>query len=349
MAQAVLCGYYGKGNSGDEALLATLLQMLPQSITPLVLSGNPIETQSRYGVRSCDRNSPLQVLQALQQSQYFIWGGGSLIQDATSAWSPLYYTGLMVLAQQLGLKTIAWAQGVGPLNRSTTRWLARHTFANCTKVSVRDRGSEALLSSWNVPTLVAPDPVWALEALPVKDLLDLPAPRVAVVLRPHPLLNSTRLGNLIQALVRFQKASQTSLLLLPFQPTQDRVLAQTIQSHLPGPSQVLCLDDPRAMKGIFREVDLAIAMRYHGLIMAAAEGCRCVALSYDPKVSQLMQELRLPGWDLADLPDQSQPISQLWLEHYQHGSALPPLSIQTLLDRACLHRNLLADVLASPM
>ncbi|PZV13958.1 MAG: polysaccharide pyruvyl transferase CsaB, partial [Leptolyngbya sp.] len=33
--RAVLCGYYGLGNGGDEALLATLLQMLPPSVTPV--------------------------------------------------------------------------------------------------------------------------------------------------------------------------------------------------------------------------------------------------------------------------------------------------------------------------
>ncbi|HBE52705.1 MAG TPA: polysaccharide pyruvyl transferase CsaB, partial [Cyanobacteria bacterium UBA11369] len=37
--RAVLCGYYGKGNGGDEALLAALLQMLPEEVTPIVLSG----------------------------------------------------------------------------------------------------------------------------------------------------------------------------------------------------------------------------------------------------------------------------------------------------------------------
>ena len=45
--RAILCGYYGKGNGGDEALLATLLQMLPELVQPVVLSGNPQETRSR--------------------------------------------------------------------------------------------------------------------------------------------------------------------------------------------------------------------------------------------------------------------------------------------------------------
>ncbi|MHC5720775.1 MAG: polysaccharide pyruvyl transferase family protein, partial [Nostoc sp.] len=118
-------------------------------------------------------------------------GGGSLIQDVTSTISPFYYGALMALAQKMGLKTIAWAQGIGPLVHPQTRWLARQTFSNCTKISVRDRASAALLSDWQIPCIIAPDPVWALESKPVLGLWDLPAPRVAVTLRSHPQLTQT--------------------------------------------------------------------------------------------------------------------------------------------------------------
>jgi polysaccharide pyruvyl transferase CsaB len=343
--RAVLCGYYGKGNGGDEALLATLLQMLPSQVTPIVLSGNPDQTRDRYKVEACDRLAPKTILQALSQSEVLIWGGGSLMQDATSAASPFYYGGLMAVAQRLRLKTIAWAQGIGPLQRPLTRWLAHKTFAGCRAVSVRDRGSATLLSNWQISCILAPDPVWALDAAPVPGLWDLPAPRVAVTLRAHPQLNTTRLACLTQALIDFQTATQTCILLVPFQQSQDLAIAQSIQPQLPGPSQIFCLEDPKALKGLFRGVEMAIAMRYHGLIMAAAEGCRCFALSYDPKVSQLMAELAIPGWELAQIPDDPNSISQIWLEHYVNGDALTPEQIQSLVDRALMHRELLTEAL----
>ena len=346
--RAVLCGYYGKGNGGDEALLASLLQMLPESVTPLVLSGNPAETRKRYGVQSCDRTSALRVLKAMRHSDVFIWGGGSLIQDVTSAASPLYYAGLMGLARQMGLKTIAWAQGIGPLKRELTRRVARQSFAGCTAVSVRDQGSAALLTDWQIPFLQAPDPVWALESTPVKGLWDLPAPRVAVTLRSHPTLTPERLTNLTQALVSFQKATQACILLVPFQASQDLSIAKSIHSQLTGPNQIFSLEDPRELKGLFRGVEMAIGMRFHSLIMAAAEECRCFALSYDPKVSYLMDQLNLPGWDLAQLPEDPNLISQTWLEHYVNGDPLTRNQIQSLVDRALMHQDLLTEALFSP-
>lgn len=344
--RVVLSGYYGMGNGGDEALLAVLLQMLPASVQPLVLSGNPRQTAEQYGVETCDRKSYPAVWRALGRSDAFIWGGGSLIQDATSALSPFYYAGLMSLAQRRGLKTIAWAQGIGPLKRPPTRWLARQTFSRCVAVSVRDRASAALLSQWQVPFTLSSDPVWALQPKTLPGLWELPAPRIAVVLRSHPQLTSSRLSVLIQALVSFQKATQTFILLLPFQPTQDLAIAQIIQSRLPDVSQILVLNQPQQLMGVFNGVELAIAMRFHGLIMAAASGCRCFALSYDPKVSQLMQELQIPGWTLAEIPEESNRVCQTWLEHYANGDALSLDQIHFQIDRALIHQEMLRTVLS---
>jgi polysaccharide pyruvyl transferase CsaB len=349
--RALLSGYYGKGNGGDEALLATLLQMLPSDVTPVVLSGNPEETQNRYGIEAYERMAFPSLIKGLHSCDAFVWGGGSLIQDATSAISPFYYGGMMTVAQKMGLKSVAWAQGIGPLHRRVTRWLARQTFAGCTRVSVRDRASASLLSDWQIPHILAPDPVWALQSKPIETChgtslqRDLPAPRVAVTLRSHPQLTPTRLSHLTRALVDFQKATQTFIVLLPFQKAQDLSIAQAMQSAIKDVSQILCLEDPQLLKGVFRTVEMAIGMRLHSLIMAASEGCRCFALSYDPKVNRLMEDLDMPGWDLANLPDDPNVISKTWIEHYANGNPLSSEKIQFLVDRALIHREVLHQAL----
>lgn len=351
--RAVLCGYYGMGNGGDEALLATLLQMLPAGVTPVVLSGNPIETAQRYGVETVPRKALGPVIRALRGAEVLIWGGGSLLQDATSLQNPVYYGGLMVLAQWLGLKTIAWGQGIGPLSHPLSQGLGRYALGHCNAVSVRDNGSAAWLARWQVPGMQAPDPVWALEAAPVDGLWDLPAPRVAVALRPHPWLTEGRLDQFTQALASFQKATQTCLLLVPFQPIKDLPIAEYIQPRLPGPSHIYALDNPHQLKGLFRGVEMTLGMRLHALIMAAAEGCRCFGLSYDPKVSHLMADLDLPGFDLNPQavshrwPDSPEQMTQTWLEVYANGDPLSPEQISSRIDRALMHQDLLRDVLSS--
>ncbi|MEL6319806.1 MAG: polysaccharide pyruvyl transferase CsaB [Cyanobacteria bacterium J06626_14] len=343
--RVALCGYYGMDNAGDEALLASLLQMLPADAVPVVLSGNPSQTRARYGITACNRRSIKAVVQALQTCDAFIWGGGSLMQDATSAFSPFYYGGLMLLAQQMGLKTIAWAQGLGPLNRSTTRWITRRSLMNCHEVSVRDPGSAQLLHQWHIPNHLAPDPVWALDSTPVPGLWELPAPRIAVALRPHPDLTEKRLTCLIHALQCFQKATHVHVLLIPFQPSKDLPIAETIHAALPDQSEILLLNDPHQLKGAFKGVEMAIAMRFHGLIMAAASECRCFAISYDPKVDQLMQDVKLPGWKVADIPEDPNVICTTWLDHYANGIGLSSVQIGALSDRALIHQQLLESQL----
>lgn len=334
------------GNGGDEALLASLLQMLPSSVSPLVLSGNPAQTRDRYGVEACDRKSPLAILNALRRADALIWGGGSLMQDATSALNPFYYGGLMWVAQRMGLKTIAWAQGIGPLQRPITQAMTRTVMAGCSGLSVRDERSAQLVASWNLPFALAPDPVWALEASPVPGLWNTPAPRIAVALRPHPSLTESRIDQITKALVLFQRATNVYVLLIPFQPSRDLPIAQRIHADLPDKSSILCLDDPRQLRGAFKGVEMAIAMRFHALIMAASAECRCFAISYDPKVEQIMQALDLPGYAVEAMPADPNTLCQIWLEQYANGVGLSDTQVRSLADRALVHQELLLTHLA---
>lgn len=345
--QAVLCGYYGKGNGGDEALLVSMLEMLPPTVTPLVLSASPRETSKSYGVKSADRMNSGAVVRALRNSQFLILGGGSLFQDATSIQSSIYYGGLMGLASQFGLKTIAIAQGIGPLNQPLTRWIAKRAFIGCTAISVRDPASQALLAEWGIECALAPDPVWNLSPTPVPAIANIDRPKIAVTLRSHPQLTSARLALLTQALADLQAATDSQILLVPFQPTTDVEIAEQIRSHLTDRSQIVILSDPKQLKGLFQGVDLAIGMRYHSLIMAAAAGCKCWAISYDPKVSKLMTEIDIPGWSLAEIPTVASEIAHTWQQHLNTGIALSPKEIDRLSQAADLHRDLLGAAIAS--
>ena len=267
--RVILCGYYGQDNAGDEALLVSLLQLLPPNVEPIALSANPRITQERYGIAACPNREWGKLWQVLRSADGFIWGGGSLMQDVTSVTSPLYYAGLMWLAQQLGLKTIAWAQGIGPLRRSPIKWLTHQVLKGCDVISVRDQASAQLVQQWGLKALLAPDPVWLLQSRP-SQMTETDRPIVAVNLRPHPLLTPERLQLITQALIDFQQQTQTHLRLIPFQQSQDLAIMTAIAEQLPGNYELVYREDPRECKGLFQGVQLTIGMRLHSLIMAAA-------------------------------------------------------------------------------
>lgn len=345
MPRIFVCGYYGYGNAGDEALLATLLEQLPPCCTPIVLSGNPPATTRLHGVAACDRRHWRQVLRTLRSSDVFIWGGGSLIQDATSWRSPLYYLGLMTLAQKLGCRTLAWAQGIGPLHSPLYRWWLRQLLRRCSAVTVRDAGSAALLRQWQIPHHQGADPVWLMRA---PTALEPRHPNtIAVSLRPHPRLTPQRLATIAAALHTWQEEAGIEVLLLPFQPCQDLPLAEQLHRQLIAPqTRLLCLEDPRQIKAVLAQVGGAIAMRLHALIMAASVGCRCFALSYDPKVSHLMAEAGLPGCELAALPPGPRTLLNQWQQHWQSDE--PFLKEQGYAASAQVHQAVLADLAKTP-
>ena len=81
----LLSGYYGFSNAGDEAVCAAILQTMRSHggdprIT--VLTGDPERTQSLHGAPAVPRRK---ILDILPQADALFQGGGSLLQDATSA------------------------------------------------------------------------------------------------------------------------------------------------------------------------------------------------------------------------------------------------------------------------
>lgn len=345
--RAVLSGYYGFGNGGDEALLATLLQMLPGHVEPVVLAANPQAASRRYGVPCCDRWNLGEVVRAIAGADAFVWGGGSLLQDVSGPASVLYYGGLMTLAQALGKRTIAWAQGIGPLERTWTRSIARRVLAGCTAVSVRDRGSAELLDVWGIPFEATCDPVWALEPTACSVGSDLPAPRTAVILRPHPELTEERIRVLIGALAQLQRATGGSVLCVPFQPSTDTALASRVCAGLSGPNLLVAIDQPDKLLGLLGTVEFTVAMRLHGVLMAAAAGSAVWGLIYDPKVAYLLDQIDAPGCTLSELPTDPAKLSACWLDQYANGFPLSDIQRSSWMERARINRAVLDRTLVA--
>ncbi len=340
MKKAIICGYYGQGNAGDEALLLSLLERLPNDIEPIVLSANPILTKKNYGVKSYSRLDICRQIILLGKKDYFIWGGGSLMQDVTSIKSPLFYAGLMKLAQQKGLITLAYAQGIGPLNSPFTKWITEQVLKNCQGISVRDKGSAKLLDQWGLNYFIASDPVWALSSKKNDKLNLLSSPLIGFNIRNHSTITERKIELFTQALQKLQKETKANILLIPFQESNDLFLCEKIGETLKHNYQIINIKNPQELKGIFQEITMLIGMRLHSLIMGASEGCKCFALSYDPKVSQLMEELNIQGYELDKMPNDAHKIANDWLNVYHNSHNLCEQKREELKQSALKHQQL---------
>jgi len=291
LKRIVLSGYYGFGNIGDEAVMEGVRATLNEAgvdagIT--VLSADPERTMREHpGVESVHRYKLAPVIRAIMQADLVISGGGSLFQDATSARSTYYYLFVLRLAQVLRRRTMAYAQGVGPLNREKVRVAVAKTLNRTDVISVRDEGSKALLESIGVKreVVVAADPSFVVEPdLKKADTIITQAGLggqkiIGVSLRPwHGCEEWLRDAALITAEACDELGVRAAF--IPMQVAEDSAIGNGT-----GVPILRHGGDVRTAKGLIARCELVVGMRLHSLIFAAGAGIPFVPVIYDPKVS----------------------------------------------------------------
>lgn len=289
----VISGYYGYGNTGDEAVLAGILATFKQiglDVQVTVLSADPERTMVEHpGVESVHRYHIGSLIRVIRKADLVISGGGSLLQDVTSTRSIRYYLFILQLAQFLKKKTAIYAQGIGPLYNSKIRAAVARTLNKTDLISVRDVNSKTLLESIGVnrvPIHIAADPSFVVEAdidtadkiltesgLNAKEL-------IGVSLRPWPKPD-TWLERAAEGIRQASKELDANFVFIPMQESEDTDICASvgIGTVIHGAGGV------RAVKGIISRCSLVVGMRLHSLIFAASENVPFVPIVYDPKVS----------------------------------------------------------------
>jgi polysaccharide pyruvyl transferase CsaB len=266
-----------------------------------VLSADPGATRAEYGVQSVARTDMASVRRLLAESDLFISGGGSLLQDVTSLRSLAYYLGIIRLALAARTPVMLYAQGIGPLRRRLARTLTRVIANRVAYITVRDRESAETLRRIGVcrpPVEVTADPAFALPVTTCSrerlTAAGLPTDRPLVGLGLRPWREGAPgTADLARLVGRIHSVSGLEALLIPMQAPGDALLARRIAEAVPGgvahvPSAPLGTADTLEVIGALRAL---AAMRLHALIFGAMQGVPIVSLSYDPKVTSLMEDL----------------------------------------------------------
>ncbi len=313
----VLSGYYGYRNSGDEAVLQSILSALEQEgraagteIIPVVLSVDPEWTSRTYGVKAVHRMKLTEVRNAIKNSDGLISGGGSLLQDATGLGSIPYYLGIIKIAQWMGKPTFIYAQGVGPVRRKLFRPVIASVFRRCEYISVRDVESAELLRSMGIrkdDVHVVPDPVMGM-ALPEggdpqagtgspdsSDSGKLPVVGVSVRFWNA---ERTELAKLAEGLASLSRRIPVHIRFLPFHFPGDDEASRFVMDRLGNVAEhgstVSIAAETEHPYEMLREVSrcrLLVGMRLHSLIYAASQEVPLLGVSYDPKIDHFLGRL----------------------------------------------------------
>lgn len=287
--EAVILGYYGMGNLGDELILTSLMDLFasvgvgPEKLA--VLSGNPSETEKNHGIKAFDRWSIAEIFRACRMSRTFLLGGGGLLQDSTGINSVLYY-GLVLLLSSWA-RCVPWVYGnsLGPLGSGLSRNIAGFCLKHAEIAAFRDKTSMSLAESLGIKAIKCPDAVLTMEQKASEGR------EILVNLRPWDgkmeLMAGEKLGKFLKD--RGRSAIGVAM------ARGDRCLMENLRKK-----NILPLKEIISPKNhrdfIWNSGGIAFGMRLHFCVMASLMGMAGVAIPYDPKVRDFASSVSYPLW-----------------------------------------------------
>lgn len=307
---AVLCGAYGRGNSGDEAILKAICLRL-RSIEPdmpiWVMTRDPKGTSKSAGVRGIYIFNVFSFFKALRSSRLFVNGGGSLIQDVTSARSLYFYLFTLHAARRSGCRVIMYGCGIGPLKRAASRRAAAKVLNRCVDaITLRDGVSRKLLAEIGVEkpsVMLAADPVFSLPFAGPElvraafDREEIPAglKMACFCIRSwegfHGEAEVAKAAEYVYAKYGFVPV------FYPIEIPADIAINERIARMLKCPHYMCRYVHPAGVQiGMLGSMELVCGMRLHSLIFATAGGSPVVGISYDVKVDGFISDI---GSDLC--------------------------------------------------
>lgn len=328
----LIAGNYGFYNTGDEAILSVMVSHL-RRLTPdleiCIVSGDAGQTQSSFHVTAVSWQDIPAVIAQVEESDLILLGGGGIFNDywgvqpetiLTRAHAGIaFYSEFAVLARLLDKPLAIFAVGVGPLTTAAGREWTRLAFNLAQQATVRDAGSKRLLQRLGCETgriTLTADPAFCLErdeqgaqALISESIPHNNLPMVAACLRNWDVNcdQETWQRQVAQGLDSLCETHPSNFLFLPFHNlpayplTDDPGAAEAVAALMHHKENVVILRGkpaPEIVAGVISRSELVIGMRLHAVILGANAGVPVVALSYDPKVKQMMARLGLPEYSL---------------------------------------------------
>ncbi len=312
MVKIMISGYYGFNNTGDEAILTSMVRAFKEKIPQIkivVLSHSPLQTSKAYQIKTINRLHLIDIMRCLRDTNLFISGGGGLLQDSTGkGWSILYYLGLILVAKIVKVPVMIYAQGIGPVNKQINKKLIKWILNKVNLITVRDNSSKELLENLGVvkPSIyVNSDPVFLLKKKNINHIIDNypyiqklinpdDRPLIGVSVREYKSNGSDSKRIFAQAADYLIKNYQAKIIFLPFKFDEDVHISEEILSLMKNKAEVLKIKlEPEELLSVLSRLSLVIGVRLHSIIFSSMANIPFIAFNYDPKVRYFVEDLGL--------------------------------------------------------
>jgi polysaccharide pyruvyl transferase CsaB len=307
-----ITGSYGGLNRGDEAILTSMVASLGDRVPDVrltVFSRDADHTRAHHRVHDVVAARELtrdEVSAHVAPLDLLLLGGGGLLYDGEAR----LYLREVGLAQERGIRTMAYAVGAGPLSDVEDRRLICSALRRMGAVTVRDVGAKRILEQAGVtcPVEVTADPALLLEAepFPVQRLaaegVEPARALVGMSIREPggaaPELDAAGYHDaLAHAADYIVDRFDADVLFIPMEQCDIRLSHAVI-------ARMVCADHahvlsrryrPGEMLGLMQHLDMVVGMRLHVLILAAVAGTPLMPLPYAAKVAEFARLIGMPA------------------------------------------------------
>lgn len=310
--RVMISAWVGAGNVGDELILSAMLALLRRrDARVLVPSLQPAETERIHRVTSVHHLDIHAADRALQGCDLLIFGGGGLVQDRSSPWSPYYQCLRLRLAAAHDVPVVALGIGAERLRRRGSLHMFASSLAASCGIVARDPSSAAVLRDQlhlNVEvgadlafTLCPPDR--APEERIVACLRDpgLDDGFVPASMRREP--RASRHPETLSLCLRdLADATGLPIRFVAMDRHRDLPLARAVAARLGNAAEDIVVPSVHELLDTIAASRLAVTTRYHGGVAAALAGRPAVLLGYAPKLRALADQLPATTRLLPDMP-----------------------------------------------
>lgn len=300
----MICGAYGRGNAGDDAILEAIVQemrALDPERTICVMSRRPQETRLTYRTGAVYTFNIFSILRRFRHAALYINGGGTLMQDVTSTRSIWYYCYTLRAAKKRGCKVMMYGCGIGPINRAGNRKMAAKTIqGSVDRITLRDENSRQELARMGVtrPDIrVSADPTIILDAAPYEVVslameqsgIDPNGRYIGFGLRNWKGLDAALPAIAAAADYAYEKHGLTPVF-VPIEFPSDLTPAERVGALLHCPWYAVRTRQPIEVTiGILARMKTVVGIRLHSLMFSAGQGVPVVGMSYDIKVDSFLK------------------------------------------------------------
>lgn len=300
----MICGAYGRGNAGDDAILEAIVQemrALDPERTICVMSRRPQETRLTYRTGAVYTFNIFSILRRFRHAALYINGGGTLMQDVTSTRSIWYYCYTLRAAKKRGCKVMMYGCGIGPINRAGNRKMAAKTIqGSVDRITLRDENSRQELARMGVtrPDIrVSADPTIILDAAPYEVVslameqsgIDPNGRYIGFGLRNWKGLDAALPAIAAAADYAYEKHGLTPVF-VPIEFPSDLTPAERVGALLHCPWHAVRTRQPIEVTiGILARMKTVVGIRLHSLMFSAGQGVPVVGMSYDIKVDSFLK------------------------------------------------------------